>query len=609
MTSYWWDAFPGRLEYEHASLQAAGIGYQVDPVAEQAGVAQWRITQIGAEPVDLTATFPDLYPFLRPSVRLADDGRLRLTHHVHPFSGDLCLLGRSTAEWQPDKTLAWLLTTQLPKALTAGQAPAAAVEGPDHLARLELPQAEPWTEYYSCYADGAMILVDSAWALPESANQGSLDLRLSRLDLTTPPQYLGVGFLQGAVFTVRDQDDQVVGEISGQNFERFITLPIAGRWVRLPAPIEADDPEEILQAVKATTPYALDAPWQPGPPGWELQAIGLTFPEERAHRSLGDGWVFLIRVRPAIRTHHPSARKHGRQRGLRQPLSKTTVHLVRAGYGGRTDMAARVPELAGLHDRKVLVFGVGALGSTVVEHLARAGLGHLTLVDRDYLEPGNLVRHAAGLAMVGWSKAAAAGHIALNVGPDVAPLIMEASIGAPRSMRRDDERNEVDIWIEHIDQADLVLDCTAEKGVQYALSWLARQRGKPYLAASATNGGWGGRVVRLVPQPRRACWACLEYALEDGSIPVPPAAPESTGVQPVGCADPTFTGSGFDLAEVALHATRTAVATLQANQIGGYPDSGHDISVLTLRTDDGLPIPPVWHGHSLPVHPSCSGPH
>ncbi len=48
--------------------------------------------------------------------------------------------------------------------------------------------------------------------------------------------------------------------------------------------------------------------------------------------------------------------------------------------------------LAGSH---VLVVGCGALGSHTAEALARAGVGRLTLVDRDVLEVHNL--HRVGL--------------------------------------------------------------------------------------------------------------------------------------------------------------------------------------------------------------------
>ena len=45
-----------------------------------------------------------------------------------------------------------------------------------------------------------------------------------------------------------------------------------------------------------------------------------------------------------------------------------------------------------LRSASVLVAGVGALGCAVADHLVRAGIGHLRLIDRDLVEPTNLQR-------------------------------------------------------------------------------------------------------------------------------------------------------------------------------------------------------------------------
>ena len=45
-----------------------------------------------------------------------------------------------------------------------------------------------------------------------------------------------------------------------------------------------------------------------------------------------------------------------------------------------------------LQDAHVVIIGAGALGSASAEMLARAGVGKLTIVDRDYVEWSNLQR-------------------------------------------------------------------------------------------------------------------------------------------------------------------------------------------------------------------------
>ena len=45
-----------------------------------------------------------------------------------------------------------------------------------------------------------------------------------------------------------------------------------------------------------------------------------------------------------------------------------------------------------LSNSRVLVCGCGALGSILANTLARAGVGHIRIVDRDFLELNNLQR-------------------------------------------------------------------------------------------------------------------------------------------------------------------------------------------------------------------------
>lgn len=47
-----------------------------------------------------------------------------------------------------------------------------------------------------------------------------------------------------------------------------------------------------------------------------------------------------------------------------------------------------------LRDATVMVIGLGGVGSSCVEALARGGIGHLILVDRDTIEPSNINRQA-----------------------------------------------------------------------------------------------------------------------------------------------------------------------------------------------------------------------
>lgn len=72
-----------------------------------------------------------------------------------------------------------------------------------------------------------------------------------------------------------------------------------------------------------------------------------------------------------------------------------------------------------LRDSSVTVVGIGAVGSYVVEGLARAGVRHLRLVDFDTLQPSNLNRQIFALhSTLGQSKVLAAKERVLDIQPD-----------------------------------------------------------------------------------------------------------------------------------------------------------------------------------------------
>ncbi|MFA7496430.1 MAG: tRNA threonylcarbamoyladenosine dehydratase [Acidithiobacillus sp.] len=63
----------------------------------------------------------------------------------------------------------------------------------------------------------------------------------------------------------------------------------------------------------------------------------------------------------------------------------------------RTEILLGGPALAGLHDRHVLIAGVGGVGGYVAENLARAGVGRITLVDHDVVGVSNINRQLVAL--------------------------------------------------------------------------------------------------------------------------------------------------------------------------------------------------------------------
>ena len=73
-----------------------------------------------------------------------------------------------------------------------------------------------------------------------------------------------------------------------------------------------------------------------------------------------------------------------------------------------------------LKDSRVLVFGLGGVGSFVVESLARAGIGNLTIVDFDKVDETNINRQLPALhSTIGRYKADVMKERILDINPNI----------------------------------------------------------------------------------------------------------------------------------------------------------------------------------------------
>jgi molybdopterin/thiamine biosynthesis adenylyltransferase len=589
----WWERFPGRLEFELEALAAAGYSPVLEDAAKAAGVVRVALEAAvgGMGKVALTATFPDLYPYFRPEVAAPD---LSLPHHQHPFAKNLCLLGRATNNWSPTDTLAALLLSQLDAAVGAGLASPPA--GSERDALPEERQAEPFSDYYS-YAPNVMCLIDGAWKLPAEATHGTLEIRFRGSRLPSNVKDAEAHTL-GLVAQVRDQAALVIADAPEQLMRRFPHGGLQARWSRLATAVPSDVPSEIWAAAEAADLGGV-APTSRSQSGSNLQVRAVVFPEEVAWRESGDGWLFVVREPSQTVDTRPSKKR-------RVPAGRRTTPakdwLVRAGRAGPTDLRARMPALAGLAECRAALVGAGALGGTIAAQLARAGIGGLHIIDRDTLDPGNTVRHAGPFMQSGRLKAVVAGAVAHDHQPYLDCHVSDTSIGQVRM--RGEGVNDAEAIDTALRDAHILLDASAELGVQHFLADEAMRQGIPYLCVSATNGAWGGLVTLIVPGHTEGCWLCLQQHMKDGTIPPPPDDPAEF-VQPPGCANPTFTGAGFDLDMVAIHAVRVAAAALLHDDADAYHALTPDVSVLALREPDGTPILPTWTGHALTRHPEC----
>lgn len=151
---------------------------------------------------------------------------------------------------------------------------------------------------------------------------------------------------------------------------------------------------------------------------------------------------------------------------------------------------------ARLADSRVLLCGCGALGSVIGNTLARAGVGYLRIVDRDFLELNNLQRQvlyeeadvAAGLPKV---VAAADKLRRINSQVEIEPVVADISHTNLPSFA---------------DDVDLILDGTDNFETRLLINDYAVSTGRPWVYGGCI--GAEGQSMTILPG-RSACLACF----------------------------------------------------------------------------------------------------
>ncbi|KAF8904086.1 hypothetical protein CPB84DRAFT_1814503 [Gymnopilus junonius] len=164
-----------------------------------------------------------------------------------------------------------------------------------------------------------------------------------------------------------------------------------------------------------------------------------------------------------------------------------------------------------LQQASVIVVGAGGLGCPALQYLAAAGVGRLGIIDHDVVETSNLQRQIL--------------HNEQTVG-------MYKTESAALAIKRINSRIQVDIITEplsslnaanHLQNYDIILDCTDNAPTRYLLSDTAVALGKPLVSGAAQrfygqmcvyNIGSDGLCYRcLFPKPPTQSETCEETGI------------------------------------------------------------------------------------------------
>jgi molybdopterin-synthase adenylyltransferase len=146
-----------------------------------------------------------------------------------------------------------------------------------------------------------------------------------------------------------------------------------------------------------------------------------------------------------------------------------------------------------LQAANVLVVGAGALGNEVIKNLALLGVGHVTVIDLDTVEPSNLSRSVLFRAGDGGKpKATVAAARALEINPDMAFVSLQGDVIT-------------DLGLGTFADADIVIGCLDNREARL---WVNRQCwkvGTPWVDAGIQEIQG---VVKVFVPPDSACYEC-----------------------------------------------------------------------------------------------------
>ncbi|QMI06873.1 thiazole biosynthesis adenylyltransferase ThiF [Citrobacter sp. RHB25-C09] len=144
---------------------------------------------------------------------------------------------------------------------------------------------------------------------------------------------------------------------------------------------------------------------------------------------------------------------------------------------------------------RVLIIGLGGLGSPAALYLAGAGVGTLVLADDDEVHISNLQRQILFTTEdIAQAKSQVTQQRLAQLNPDITLVALQ-------------QRLTGDALNHAIAQADVVLDCTDNMATRQEINAACVANDTPLITASAV--GFGGQLMVLTPPWEQGCYRCL----------------------------------------------------------------------------------------------------
>jgi len=153
-----------------------------------------------------------------------------------------------------------------------------------------------------------------------------------------------------------------------------------------------------------------------------------------------------------------------------------------------------------LLNSKVLIVGIGGLGSPVAMYLAACGVGHLVLVDHDTVELSNLQRQII--------------HTTDSIGtPKVISAQQTLHALNPETQITSYQHKIEDIIGQDFTDIDAIIDCSDNFTTRFSLNTLSQQHKIPLISGAALR--FQGQLTSFLPAKSNSpCYHCLYPDME-----------------------------------------------------------------------------------------------
>jgi len=212
--------------------------------------------------------------------------------------------------------------------------------------------------------------------------------------------------------------------------------------------------------------------------------------------------------------------------------------------------------------KKILIIGIGAVGSMVATTLARGGCISIALADHDIKEPENVCRSEYFFSTGLNSKVQDLKIALIQISPFIEVSAFSEFMDAVKLYINDDKyRGQIKAAIEKF---DLIIDCTADNDVAYILETLAIE--SELINLSITNHA--SELICVVKPNLYDTLMHLSESLDSDKIDL---------YNPTGCWSPTFKASYNDISLIVQFAVKHLNFTYKnGNQLRSFYLKFHD---------------------------------